>query len=234
MCRPIIALFFLLSVGVTRAQSDSSSSGYSIHTSPLQAIDLFSRPMITLGGEYRLRGPWAVCAEVGFKYVILNLSGTDTTWIPSEGYTARLEVKRYLPWSLGPRGNSYVSMEYRWILDRETFAMFYYFDGDSVSDQGAARETYSDALGVIRRIHVVNLKLGKVFTIGNRFLLDAYCGLGVRVRDVTNTRREFSFDPPYVNSNRHPGPWMGKLDDGPLRGPVVPNLSLGFKLGYRF
>jgi hypothetical protein len=184
-----------------------------------------------LGAEYRFSGGMAACVESGMKY--LQLPRTDTSWIPSEGYTLRVELKRYFDDGSGFGSNVYLALEYRWILDRSTFTIDYHIEQADSTQTTDPKPTLVDEFGVIERVQVANFKIGKVFIINDHLYLDAYTGLGIRWRDVVNTHREFRDDPSYVLDARHPGKWMTVLE-GPGQKSKIANLSLGFKLGWRF
>ncbi len=196
---------------------------FKIYTSPLLAVDFFSRPMISLGGEYVIADKWGIAAEYGLKYK--NNYERDTTWIKSKGYTYRFELKYYdIHKFKKSHLRNYISLEYRYIKDNHTESFDYDVDSLLVDHS-------TDCFGVMENIYIGNIKYGIIIRIGERFYTDVYCGLGIRYRDIKNTHREYNTDlghePAYVD-NLFAG--YGLDDNAGLK----PNFSLGFKFGIRF
>jgi hypothetical protein len=216
-------LLFLIILIAVCSSLHSQEYPFKIYTSPLLAADFFSRPMISLGGEYVIADKWGIAAEYGLKY--RNNYERDTTWIKSKGYTYRLELKYYdIHKFKKSHLRNYISLEYRYIKDNHTERFDY--DVDSLSVDHSI-----DCFGVMENIYIGNIKYGIIIRIGKRFYTDVYCGLGLRYRDIKNTHREYNTDlghePAHVDSL-----FDGYgLDDA---AGFKPNFSLGFKFGIRF
>jgi hypothetical protein len=209
----------------------TDTSRFRIYTSPMQLIDAFSRPMATLGGEWRFASAWALSAEGGVK--LCDIAPADTTWIPSEGYTARFEAKWFVSDRLAIGPNTYLSAEYRWILDRNNYSVSYYLDDPEGAADSATVDYIYDDFGVIQLVQVANVKMGVLVPLGKHLYLDMYTGLGIRWRDVSNTHREYAGSPQENLTFNHPGAWLGKLESDEMDTRLA-NFSMGFKFGWRF
>lgn len=217
--KKVFQLIFLMAICSSQYSQDYK---FMLYTSPLMAADFISHPMVSLGGEFVLGPRLGIAAEYGFKY--LDNSRSDTLWEKSEGYTCRIELKFYDIHKLRKESiRSYISFEYRYIKDTHNEIFAYCQDTSSVS-------IIEDNYGVLKNVHVGNIKYGLVIRLGKRFYTDVYCGIGIRYRDIRNTHREYNPDignePAYV-------------DDifssfGLSESKLYPNLSWGFKFGIRF
>ena len=201
----------------------SQDYSFKLYTSPLLALDYFSRPIVSLGGEFIILKRLGIATEFGYKYA--DNSKCDTLWIKSKGYTCRFELKYYdiHKFKKGYLRN-YISLEYRYIKDNHNEEFSYHQDSSST-------KVIKDNYGVLKNIYVGNIKYGIIIGFGKRFYSDIYCGIGIRYRDVRNTHREYStvlgHEHAYVDDF---------LSDYGLEenSGLYPNLSLGFKFGIRF
>jgi hypothetical protein len=216
----LILLILLIQFGV-----DLYSQNYlfKLYTSPLQAIDFISHPMVSLGGELIVLKRWGIAGEYGYKYT--DNSKADTVALNSEGNSYRFELKFYdIVKSKKGFIRNYVSLEYRYIKDNYNYAFSYHPNSTST-------EKIEDNFGVLKNIYTGNIKYGIIIGIGKRFYTDVYGGIGIRYRDVKNTKREY--DPKSGHEHAYPDDIFSdyNLDE---KSGFYPNLSLGLKVGIRF
>ena len=228
MCRWLLIALLHLMLVPSHAQGNGLPSDtlarLRLYTSPLQLMDVFSRPMATLGVEVRLTPRSAACMEIGTRIMSWD---PDTTWVKTAGYSLRLEWKRYLTSLNWKHGHPYMAIEYRGIRDRFNMDIEYRIAVDTLHSM------HWDAMSTTLRIDIANVKYGVVMDLGSRFCIDVYTGIGVRSRHIINAHREYLGEPDHefvaTDLNRSIF-WLAR-SDGPQH--FQPNLSLGFKIGWR-
>jgi len=193
-----------------------------LYTSPLFAIDILSRPTLTLGSEFIILKHLGIATEFGFK--VKDMKDYDTTILGSIGYTYRFELKYYDVgfFKIGNL-NNYLSLEYRYIKDEHNEKTDYYENSQSV-------ELITDNYGVKENIYVGNIKYGIIIDLGKRIYFDAYCGIGLRYRDIVNIKREYNED--IGHKLAHADAWLSGFGLKETSGFYL-NPSLGFKFGIR-
>ena len=201
----------------------SQDNSFKLYTSPLSALDYFSRPMVSLGGEFVFLKRLGFATEFGYKY--RDNSKGDTSKTISGGYAYRFEMKYYdiHKFKKGSLRN-YLSLEYRYIKDNHSESFTYHENSSSI-------DKIEDNYSVVQNIYIGNIKYGIIIGFGKRFYSDIYCGIGIRYRDVKNDFREYNPDlghePAYVDELF--SQWGLEENSG-----LYPNLSLGLKLGIKF
>jgi len=215
-------LFVVLAVVSTKVYSQEYP--FRVYTSPPSILDIFSRQMVTLGGEVILLNHFGIGGEYGFKFK--DLRDTDTSYIKSNGYSYRFELK-YYDIDFIKIGNlkNYISLEYRQIKDNLNDEYEYYRDSQSV-------ELVVDNFGVKKNIYIANIKYGIIVNLGKRLYIDAYCGIGIRHRVIKNINREYNEDLGHelghVDAYADPTNFNFEETSGNYFNP-----SLGFKFGVK-
>ena len=88
-----------------------------VYTSPLQAMDVFTQPMLTLGAEYFITDNLSFSAEYGTVYTDRLGPKPDNEIFENKGRSFRYELKLYnvISRSKNPRFNKYIGFETRFI-----------------------------------------------------------------------------------------------------------------------
>jgi hypothetical protein len=135
----------------------------SLSADPLSLIDVFSGPSYRLGLETRL------CPQLS-----LYLEGGGYIRVPGlyknvAGYTLKAELKSYVNNNdLG----SYLSLAY--FYKRQTYTV-----NDFLKPTNTPLYYTTD-----KKVHALTIKYGYVDNIKKRLIVDYFCGLGVRYKDV--------------------------------------------------
>ncbi len=216
-----IGFFFILLCPSVFSQIDSTRK-FHIYTSPLQALDIFSRPMITLGGEYIIMNKIGVAIEGGVKHK--DVDDYDSTIVDSKGYSYRIELKYYDAFKIeSERLQSYLSIEYRYIKDDYNSKFDYYANTQF-------QDLVTDNYAVLKNIYIGNIKYGIVINFSKWFYMDCYAGIGMRIRDVKNINRTFNED----LGHEHTSPeYFWTIRDFEEESGSKLNISLGVKVGIK-
>ncbi len=200
-----------------------------IYTSPLRAMDVFSRPTVTLGTEYFYLNNLSVSAEYGHQFTNLSRNRSNLDLVEDRGHSLRFELKFYnlINLSDNPRIQSYIGVETRFLRSQFTDDISY-----SISNEDISYSKTEDYI-VQRKVDIRNLKLGMNFPVGKRFYFDVYSGFGVRKIRVENPNR--FYDPEIHSSFDDDGFFLFRrrstLEEDGNRNYF--NFSLGFKFGIR-
>jgi hypothetical protein len=196
------------------AQQQAIDNNAIVTLSPLALADVFDGASIRLGTEIKLFRNISFAAEGGTYVKYLK-----STKINPKGYLIRPAVKYYL--NKQSCSGKYIALEYQY--KRQAYEM-----RDSiVIDISRFEKQYE----MRRTIHSVALKYGKLKNIGEKFLLDWYCGIGIRhIRSHSN-----------LNKEEEDGILTGEDGDCPLQEDIIrltgtrifPDFHLGIKLGLR-
>lgn len=196
---------------------------FQIYTSPLQAMDVFSRPMLTIGGEYIAFDKVGLSLEYGYKF--MDIDDYDSLIVDSKGYSYRIEFKYYdINLIKSNRIRDYISLEYRYIKDNYNSQFEYATDS---TYQTLVTENYA----VLKDIYIGNVKFGVILNLGKAVYFDIYTGIGLRYRDVRNLNR--TFDENLGHEHKWPE-YFWTISDFEEYSGLKFNFSLGFKLGLRF
>lgn len=216
-------IFVFLICSNLYSQSDSAKKIIRIYTSPFQAIDFSSRPMITIGSELIALNRIGLSAEFGYKYK--DVDNFDTIFIKSKGYSYRFEIKIYYLKIINiKRFQDYLSLEYRNIKD--DFNSMFYYSADSLRENRLT-EDYA----VQKDIYIGNIKYGMIFGFGKIMYVDIYCGIGIRYRDIININR--TFDENLGHEHWWPE-YFWTIGDFEEYSGLKFNFSFGLKFGIEF
>jgi len=201
-----------------------------LYTSPLMAIDVFSQPMLTLGGEYFVTRDLSISAEAGIKYTERLRHSSDVELVKDRSHSFRVELKWYNLTSLTNNGNinEYLGLEARFLRHQFTDDINY-----SINNQDIFYERHEDYV-VNKKVNVFNLKYGLNFPIGKRFYLDLYTGFGLRLKDFKNPNRFYDPSTHYnYEDDEHFIFWPRHDTLEENSGQTLFNFSLGFKFGIK-
>jgi hypothetical protein len=217
-----ILLFGLFFLSINTYSQKDSTFRFGIYTSPLQAIDIFSRPMVTIGGEYIVFNKIGLSIEYGYKFK--NVDSYDSLIVDSKGYSYRFEIKYYnINLIKSYHFRDYISLEYRYIKDDYNSQFEYATDS---THQTLVTDNYA----IKKDIYVGNVKFGVIFNLNKVIYFDIYTGIGLRYRDVRNINR--TFDENLGHEHKWPEYFWTISDFEEFSGLKV-NFSFGFKLGIK-
>jgi putative salt-induced outer membrane protein YdiY len=194
------------------------------------AIDAFSQPMLSLGGEYFFKDDVSISAEAGLKYTERLRSNSSVDFVEDRSHSFRMELKWYNIASLTGNGriNEYVGLEARFLRHQFTDDINY-----TISDGDIFYARNEDFI-VQKKVNVFNIKYGLNFPIGKRLYFDLYTGFGIRYKTIKNPNRYY--DPAkHLNYDDEDGflfwPNTNNLEEEGKQ--KLFNFSLGFKFGVK-
>ncbi|WP_299130809.1 hypothetical protein [uncultured Winogradskyella sp.] len=199
-----------------------------IYTSPLKAIDLFTQPMLTIGGEYFFTDRVSFSAEYGTVYTDRLGGRPNLELYKNKGRSIRYEIKLYntLIKPKNPRFNKYIGFEARYIR---------YLFNDNISYTATDEEIsffVRETVGVTKTVDIYNLKLGINYPIDKRLFIDLYSGLGIRIRRIENLNNTFNAETDTLIVDQDCFLCFRK-NEAQDSGTFF-NFTLGFKFGYKF
>jgi hypothetical protein len=161
-------------------------------------------------------------------------SGSDprVRLVDDKGRAFRYELKYYnlVDISHSPRINDYIGIEARF-LEYQFNEDISYLRG--VGDfQLRIDETYV----VQQSVNIFNLKYGINYPVGERFYIDLYTGLGIRIPNYKNPNRIYNPEIDTIIDDDDNG-FLEFRRNSHLEGideQNVLNFTLGFKFGYKF
>ena len=153
------------------------------------------------------------------------------------GFRVRLEAKKY---GFGVNNNKiYFGVQTSYAYTDETavvdFGGCVYCDRSSEVDTTAGglieisplNDGYQDSIRIFRNTAILNFKIGIRENLGNNIFIDAYFGLGIKLRYVKHNGRIDESDE--LSEERHPSSQRNAKGFS-----VVPSLPINIKLGYLF
>lgn len=204
-----------------------------IYSSPLNAIDVFSTPMLTLGTEYFVSNNISISAEFGTKYSERLRDQSNVTIIKDKGYSFRIEPKLYNKINLTGAStlNEYLGLELRVIKNNYNDSVDYF---EKQLDSNQEIVLITDDFARKKTITLINLKYGINVPVGKLFYFDFYSGFGIRLRKVENLALEFDNEIHNLrdDDNNH---YDFFRDEGlkTINKNKEFNFSLGFKFGVK-
>lgn len=199
-----------------------------VYTSPLMAIDIFSQPMISLGGEYFFIDNISISAEYGSVYFDRLRTDSKLELVKNKGRSYRYELKFYnvLNITNNPRINEYIGVEARFLRHQFNDGINYLITEDEIT------YTKSETLIVKKSVDVFNLKYGLNFPLGKHLFIDLYSGFGWRIRNIKNPNRFYDPEIHGIIETGHYGFFSDQnLEDFNQKHHF--NFSLGFKFGIK-
>jgi hypothetical protein len=210
----LLFVFFFLLLGVVgHAQMQSETNVHrnrlSVFIDPLPLLDTYSGSSYRGGFEMKAVKRFAVCLEGGGYF--RNFNGLHDV----RGYVFKAEVKHYLSPELENMG-LYLSAEY-----------FYKRQGYSFSDTIDATPDYPRAYRMEKYITACNLKIGVMTVERWNIVLDAYAGLGIRVKHTSSDLTAYEREHRKFYNDSQSDPLVNGVGNF-----IYPNLVAGFKIGY--
>ncbi|APZ46932.1 hypothetical protein BW723_11835 [Polaribacter reichenbachii] len=197
-----------------------------LYTSPLQFLDFFSVPMVTLGTEYFIDNNFSLSAEYGFNNSDYNRN-YEVSFLDEKNNAYRFETKLYNKINLTNNVylNEYLAIEFRKIKNEYNDQINYYEIENS-------NNYYIDDFATKKNVTIFNLKYGLIVPIGKKFYFDFYTGLGLRIKKFDHKNLEY-------NKNIHQIQYSDNFflfdtrDFKNYDQKSFFNYSLGFKLGIK-
>ena len=186
----IFALLFLITIAIGGWAQEKR---FVIKFSPLALIDEISFPTIQGSIEYKLSKNLSWHNEIGIKYRKGYYEGSDTSFINSSGYKVKTELRYYLSeinetLGLNKSFNGfYLGGNIFFNRDCHNSQLGYYQNNDSST-------LVIDNFGVKKSSMGMNFIIGLQQTVYKHFLIDLYAGLGFRIRNIDNLKREYDPD----------------------------------------
>lgn len=201
-----------------------------LYTSPLQAIDAFSTPMLTLGTEYFIKNNISLSAEYGKKYTDLPDRGFNVSFLKNKGALYRIEAKWYNAINLtnNVHLNEYLGLEYR-LIKSQFNENIRYFDFDSRNSNDFFTV---DDFATKKSVSIINLKYGILLPLGKQLYFDFYSGFGVRIKNFEYINLEYN---PSIHTIENDDEWL-ITDYNQFQNRNIKtffNYSLGFKFGIK-
>lgn len=220
---PFAQLFLaLLTASALYGQSNSTGHPYQIKLSPLRAADPVNAG-VEISLERKLGNRYSV--QTAYAYMTDALVGYQD-YSDYGGNRFAAELKRFFR-----RKNSglrYGSVEL--VSSAVRYSAVRYFEPKrSPADTGTTFRGYADSIRLSRKTLSLNLRVGRQFFFGKRFVCDIGFGLGVKYRNVTHAGRLVPAD--LLTQPRHPNAVHEAEKE---RRDVTANLPFTFKIGYCF
>ncbi|WP_333809220.1 hypothetical protein [Flavobacterium sp.] len=205
---------FIFTFFFTSLLAQNKENNFIVTLAPLALIDIYDGASVRIGSEIKLHQNVSFGLEGGSYLTYLK-----STKINPNGYLIRPIVKYYL--NKQNCFGKYIALEYQY--KNQTYEM-----RDSIRMEA---DTYEKQYGMKRIIHSAVFKYGNLKNIGENFLLEWYCGIGIRhIRSFSNLTGEES-----------DGILTGEEGDCPIQEDIIrltgtrifPDFRLGIKLGFR-
>jgi hypothetical protein len=203
-----ICFLLLLPLGLFGQSTEPPKNRFALTVDPLAAIDIFSCPAYRFGVEMPVYKNFSLALEGGgyFEYAPLYKNVI--------GYMLKSELKRYAK----NRNNmgSYFALSY--FYKRQTYTV------DDVLKRVNTPLYYT----MDKKVHALTLKYGYTSN-GRRVFYDAFCGLGVRYKNVDG----IGLTPYEIQNRRGTGESEFALFRDLVGVHYLPNIDIGVKICYR-
>ncbi|MGB1231140.1 MAG: hypothetical protein ACPG5M_02760 [Winogradskyella sp.] len=199
-----------------------------IYTSPLRALDVFSQPMLTIGGEYLFTNQMSFSMEYGTIYTKPLRVNSDESVIKNKGRSFRYELKYYnlIKVFNSPKLNEYIGLEARFIRHQFTNNIRYV---RTINEN--INHSIEETLLVHKLVDVFNLKYGLNYPIGKHLFIDLYTGFGLRLKSIKNPNHNYNTDTDRLILIDN---FLFFTNDYIESKSSHFNFSLGFKFGVKF
>ncbi|MGH2667474.1 hypothetical protein [Flavobacterium sp.] len=208
----IISLLLCFQISLSQ-NNEGKDNNLCIKTNPISIIDAFGSSSYRIGLELKVYKNISLSGEYGRYFDIKGLDLREN----SKGYILKPEIKWYVNKNGMSKGN-FISLEY-------TYKDISYDWKDSIP-------TTSDPSRVMKyRIHkninCFTAKIGNLKTYSNNIIFEWFFGIGLRLSkgndSLTNEERDSikAFDENEISTAQKNTNY------------ILPNLSLGIKIGYR-
>ncbi|UPT70452.1 MAG: DUF3575 domain-containing protein [Flavobacterium sp. JAD_PAG50586_2] len=210
----LFSMLYSLTFIHAAAQHRNADNNIIVTLSPLALADVFDGASVRLGTEVKLRRNISVAVEAGAYAGYLK-----STKIDPKGFLVRPSIKYYL--NKQQCSGRYLALEYQ--FKHQTFDM-----RDSIVIHASR---FEKQYGMRRTIHSAVFKYGKLKNIGEKFVLEWYCGVGIRhIRSHSD-----------LSTEEEDGILTGEEGDCPIQEDIIrltgtrifPDFRVGIKVGLR-
>jgi Protein of unknown function (DUF3575) len=209
----LLSFLFIYFISFSQKPNDIDNN-FSLKINPLALIDAYGSSSYRLGFESKLYHNITFSAEYGRYFGIKGLEIREN----SKGYIFKPEIKWYLNKNNLATGN-FVSLEY--------FYKDIAFDWKDTIPTVNNPEEVKD-YRISKNIYGFTVKAGVLKVYPSHFIFEWYFGLGVRVSNGYNSLTMDERNSIVANDEN-------EIDRAQKdTNYVLPNFSLGFKLGYSF
>jgi len=208
----LLLILVLVSINLTAlGQTDNiANPKLLIKISPLSLIDIFGNTSCNISLESKKINNISVSTDVGILYYSIGYGLKN-----NRGWRGGLEIRKYFKKS----NEEYVAINYSYKNQEYEFC-------DSIIFKGLPK--YSKVSTYSKEVHLLNILYGvQAIPSNKKFFVNGYIGIGIRyknTRSIGLTNEELDHRDygdsqiiPIIN-------WTGKH--------LVPNIVLGFKIGY--
>lgn len=219
-----LQIIFLLPVSIAYSQEKNII----IKFDPPALTDFISGQSVVGGIEIPMANHFSLYSEFGVRIAQSYIDARDSSLIPSTGFRIKSELRYYLKdKKVQPLLTPYVAVNIFYIQDHHTSEIDYTL--------GSGTTTYTDAFGVKKNVFGTNTLIGLQERFWKRFVFDIYGGLGLRFRHISSVGKQYN-----SKTDDYNGATDVNIPDIVLKQEskdgfiVLPNLTLGIRLGYAF
>jgi len=216
----------ILIFGLSALDVSSQTQNVIVKFCPLDLADV-NMPTVQAGVEFKLFKNITWYNEFGVKYTKNIVERyVDTSFVPSNGYKIKSELRYYLM----NKGKSQ--------FDGAYFAANVFFIKDMYNRQISYRQNSDQVIntnyfGVRKNVLGFNAVFGYQTNLSTKIYLDAYGGLGLRLRNISTVHEEFNKNKDVlVNATDPKINTIGEKADVDGGFSIRPNLTLGFRIGF--
>jgi hypothetical protein len=210
-------LLLLIAFGTYAQQSKVS-----VTFCPLAAADVISFPTIQAGLEYKPAGHFSLYNEFGVEYLPSGVDRADTVILRPHGIKAKTELRYYF----GPE--SYFAVNAFLTSDAHNTGTAYFDALNPLTLQTTSFGVHKNVLGW-------NVLYGWKESLGGRFWIDCYAGVGMRFRYIRTVDDQLNgYDRVPLSIDEPNLPSMQIKTDMTGGWSTAPNFTLGVRLVYRF
>lgn len=204
---------FILACKIAGAQDTLKYDKFVFKVALLNFIDSFSFKTTQAGFEFYITPKYSIDFSYGQVFGRELYNHTK-----GKGFKAKCEIRKYISGRPMKNHNLYCAVE-----------GFYYkidYTTNSEFENSLDSTIYNEDYFIKKNAWGLNMKCGFTINFPERFLIDAYGGVGIRIKDVWHMNRTvpgdkfYSVDLLAVHVRDQDGHY------------VLPNLTLGFKIGY--
>ncbi|WP_435416206.1 hypothetical protein [Polaribacter aestuariivivens] len=201
-----------------------------VYTSVLAPFDIFSIPMVTIGTEFFIAKNLSLSAEYGTLFPDTKLNDHKITYLEEKANSHRFEIKWYngINFTKNVHLNEYLGFEFRNINSQYNAYLDYYEQNNNSNYSDIIRDDFATK----KRVTVINLKYGFLVPVANRFYLDLYTGLGLRIKRFNHLNLEFDSDIHEIYDNDFPSFNIREFKNYDKK--TLLNFTLGCKFGINF
>lgn len=158
----LLSIFISLS-GSVFAQQKNNDAMIILNVAPMAMLDFFDGPSLRIGAEFKIKNTVFFALESGQYLCYLK-----STKINPSGYLIRPSIKKYFNGK--DSSGKFIGIEYQ-------YKNQHYDLKDSI---GIFDMNYEKRYSMQRVIHAVVIKFGAMIPLTERFMIEWFCGIGIR------------------------------------------------------